>query len=491
MVWPYNVTTWRCIERFVIKAMAFGHEARTSFISPTRLLVLRLMLALVVSPSVALPARSWRLPSRAALPGFDATTRPLLESEFQHLWVADGVLQTTTAVRKVFDDRFANPREASRGRFAWDWWHVTHRDEDKPRPRVVSGGKAAAAHDDASEEFASLGDATVAAAAAEEAQRSGSSGGGGGGGHDSSSGSSSGGYGAASAAVGPGHGQQYTMLRTPAADYLDEETFETLCAELTEYGRQQLGCDAITPPWLALYTDGCSQNFHTDAPHGPFAFVLSLTPEGAHQPEDGASPGWFEGGETLLLRPWVCDYWRGYDPSRGLEYHSLFETVAPRWNRLTVFDARLPHGVSPVRGTRDPRRARLVLTGWFSEPQISVSGLLADGGDAEAAALAVVEANVGEFTSYVAEAVSRVTGFLAARIEVNADGTVARVDALCDTLVADPAEYQGAIAEDDEGRDILEDACADVRFALNAALAEPSYPEASGPSTIIVPLSFS
>lgn len=42
--------------------------------------------------------------------------------------------------------------------------------------------------------------------------------------------------------------------------------------------------------------------------------------------------------------------------------------VEPEFNRLTVFDPRLPHGVRPVRGTQDPREARLVLHGWFTEP---------------------------------------------------------------------------------------------------------------------------
>ncbi len=42
--------------------------------------------------------------------------------------------------------------------------------------------------------------------------------------------------------------------------------------------------------------------------------------------------------------------------------------VEPRFNRLTVFDGRYPHGVRPVEGTRDPLRARLVLHGWFTEP---------------------------------------------------------------------------------------------------------------------------
>jgi Rps23 Pro-64 3,4-dihydroxylase Tpa1-like proline 4-hydroxylase len=42
--------------------------------------------------------------------------------------------------------------------------------------------------------------------------------------------------------------------------------------------------------------------------------------------------------------------------------------VAPKFNRLTVFDGRYPHGVRAVEGTRDPLRARVVLHGWFTEP---------------------------------------------------------------------------------------------------------------------------
>ena len=39
--------------------------------------------------------------------------------------------------------------------------------------------------------------------------------------------------------------------------------------------------------------------------------------EGAHSVADGVEPGWFEGGETTMLKPWVLDYWKGYDGSRG------------------------------------------------------------------------------------------------------------------------------------------------------------------------------
>ena len=58
---------------------------------------------------------------------------------------------------------------------------------------------------------------------------------------------------------------------------------------------------------------GSRQELHTDAPHGPFAFVLSLTLDERR----------FSGGETVLLQPHVLDYWRGFDPSTGAETSEL------------------------------------------------------------------------------------------------------------------------------------------------------------------------
>ena len=43
------------------------------------------------------------------------------------------------------------------------------------------------------------------------------------------------------------------------------------------YGESKLGCRAISTIWMSYYVDGCGQELHCDNPHGPFAFVLSLT----------------------------------------------------------------------------------------------------------------------------------------------------------------------------------------------------------------------
>ena len=71
--------------------------------------------------------------------------------------------------------------------------------------------------------------------------------------------------------------------------------------------------------WVSAYVDGCRQELHADVPHGPFAFVLSLTPPQRR----------FTGGETMLLRPHVLDYWRGFDAGGVSEAAQLLELVTP------------------------------------------------------------------------------------------------------------------------------------------------------------------
>ena len=247
------------------------------------------MLPMLMSVSSAGVLDSTSRAAGGVLPAwFQPERRELLSSAYRHLYVADGVVNAAAAARAAFDKRFANPRDAHPERFSWDFWHVTHREEDHPRSRVSTGETARGQGTEAADaaDYDSLSAATSAAASAE-----------------------SGGYGRASSEGSKAHGsgQQYTMLRTSAASFFEPELFDELCTQLTEYGREQLGCDAITPPWLALYTDGCSQNFHTDAPHGPFAFVLSLTPDGAYAPQDGTvrrerSPMQPRCGAKLLLR---------------------------------------------------------------------------------------------------------------------------------------------------------------------------------------------
>ncbi len=132
---------------------------------------------------------------------------------------------------------------------------------------------------------------------------------------------------------------EYTYLRTPAFHYFPKAQYEAFHRYLVKWGRENLGCHDISPPWLSCYIEGCKQEPHRDVPHGPLAFVYSLTKNKKK----------FTGGETFITRPKTL--------------------IEPKFNRLTLFNPQLEHGVRKVRGTMDPREGRLVIHGWFVQPR--------------------------------------------------------------------------------------------------------------------------
>ena len=132
---------------------------------------------------------------------------------------------------------------------------------------------------------------------------------------------------------------EYTHLRTPAYNYFSSKLYTAFHRYLVMWGREHLGCHDISPPWLSCYVQGCRQEPHQDKPHGPLAFVFSLSPKNRK----------FRGGETFIVKP------------RTL--------ITPDFNRLTLFNPSLTHGVREVKGTFDPREGRLVMHGWFVNPR--------------------------------------------------------------------------------------------------------------------------
>lgn len=160
---------------------------------------------------------------------------------------------------------------------------------------------------------------------------------------------------------------QYTALRTPAWSYFPRQLYARFHRRLVAWGRARLGCHDISPPWLSLYVEGCRQELHGDLPHGPWAFVFSLTRWRGRR---------FRGGETELVRDEVLDFWHDFASVRAVEHGELIRRIAPEFGRLTVFDPRIPHGVRPVTGTHDPREGRLVIHGWFVQPRPFIRGAL-------------------------------------------------------------------------------------------------------------------
>ncbi len=82
--------------------------------------------------------------------------------------------------------------------------------------------------------------------------------------------------GACGTGVTDGHSHAHCRI---AQVYFSAEQHERLVDALLAFGESQLGCRAITPIWMSYYTEGMFQELHCDNPHGPFAFVLSLTSE--------------------------------------------------------------------------------------------------------------------------------------------------------------------------------------------------------------------
>lgn len=211
---------------------------------------------------------------------------------------------------------------------------------------------------------------------------------------------------------------QYTALRTPAWEYFPKKAYERFHERLVWWGRRTLGCHDISPPWLSCYVEGCRQELHGDLPHGPFAFVYSLSPWRNRK---------FRGGETLLLRDDVLDFWGGFRSTRAVEEPELVREVPALFNRLVVFDPRIPHGVRRVEGTHDPREGRLVIHGWFVQPRPFIEGPLHE---------EELEQAIGRVSEGVGEALSsglELAGLLSLGFHVTAAGVVRDVTVLCDT----------------------------------------------------------
>ena len=256
---------------------------------------------------------------------------------------------------------------------------------------------------------------------------------------------------------------QYTLLRTPAYHYFSQDIYMKLHHQLVAWGRKNLGCWDITPPWLSCYIDGCKQELHSDVPHGPWAFVFSLSPQ---RPL-------YRGGETLLLRSETLNYWQNFTRTQDRELSSFVDRIPAKFNRLVVFDPRIPHGVTEVSGTKDPREGRLVVHGWFTTPKTYIEGGLA----LDRKKYRRVEGALNEAFGAVAEYVQTeepCQGVISLRLKVARSGEITSARFLTNSLVmingGEPSHLN---------REILR------------AYRHLSFDRTASPSEITVPLLFS
>lgn len=248
---------------------------------------------------------------------------------------------------------------------------------------------------------------------------------------------------------------QYKLHRTPAYYYFPEEIYKPFEEYLMAWGQQNLGCQLISPPWISYYTDGCYQNLHADNPHGPWAYVFSLTDWDERR---------FTGGETQVIQPQVLEYWKHFSPERGFEREDIIKEIPSKFNQLTVFDPRLPHGVGRVEGAHEPTKSRIVIHGWFINPNPNFEGTLSDEQvtDGLNKMLEPIFENLQEF--------SDVKGVLVTRFTVQADGSVTNVEAMSNTLVS----YED-FDKDDLENGILGD-IASAKFEKTSGITQVTLP---------------
>jgi len=127
---------------------------------------------------------------------------------------------------------------------------------------------------------------------------------------------------------------QYSLMRTPADAFFPQDIYDNLEEAILSFGKT-LGFKSCSPIWLSYYVAGHRQEFHTDSNHGPLAFVLSLSPKDRK----------FTGGETLVLKDDILNFWHSHQGG-PIEMKSIFEIVDPCFDRMVVFDPRIPHGMS-------------------------------------------------------------------------------------------------------------------------------------------------
>ena len=251
--------------------------------------------------------------------------------------------------------------------------------------------------------------------------------------------------------------ETYTYLRTLAHNVIAGQRIDALLQRLTGWTTENLGLSRVSRPFLSLYVDGCHQGWHNDSMNGRFAFVYSLT-----RNERRTS-----GGETLVMRDG--------DPLRrnltsSAAGRSLYEAVAPRFNRLVIFDDRAPHAVQRVEGSMDPVEGRFVLHGHISEGGIVVRGARP--------AEAVDQALQGALLSFAAAADAELApyhGPLSLRLAIDAAGKVEVGDFILDRVL-----YPGGVAEGWE----------DLRERLCTHLEAMSFPEAAADTSVILPVTF-
>jgi hypothetical protein len=244
----------------------------------------------------------------------------------------------------------------------------------------------------------------------------------------------------------------YTFLRTSADKVMGSQLLQRFHAALTSWAWQRLGLGHVTYPYLSLYVDGCSQSIHNDSTNGRFGYVYSLTWDQRDT----------RGGETIVYHE--GDLYRSNLSRMTGGKGGLYEMIDSRFNRLAIFDDRMPHGVNRIEGSMNPVHGRLVLHGHISESAPGVNGPLEPD---------IVGPLVEEAANIALSRFDMKTdphGPVTLRLTIGSDGSVERARLLLDRLAfPDGSSTEGmadAIVEEAKG----------LRFPAASAASEAIVP---------------
>jgi Rps23 Pro-64 3,4-dihydroxylase Tpa1-like proline 4-hydroxylase len=216
----------------------------------------------------------------------------------------------------------------------------------------------------------------------------------------------------------------YTYLRTTPEKVIAREKVQRFVERLRTWSAQNLGFANVTWPYLSLYVPGCVQGLHNDSTNGRLGFVYSLTPNSRQT----------IGGETVLVQD--RDLFRS-NLNRAAAGIGLYDLVPPQFNRLILFDDRIPHAVQRVDGSMDPLEGRIVLHGHISEAGVVAEGALRG---------EVIQATINDALAEVRDFVdSTVNGPLVFQLEIGATGKVEASRILLDRLASSDSEDLDAL----------------------------------------------
>jgi hypothetical protein len=249
----------------------------------------------------------------------------------------------------------------------------------------------------------------------------------------------------------------YTYLRTSPEKIIQRDRVKSFLEALAGWSLAVLGLGQVTWPYLSLYVGGCRQGWHNDSGNGRFAYVYSLTKNERRT----------VGGETLVLRE--DDPFRSNlaKPNAG---RGFYEAIEPRFNRLVIFDDRLPHAVDRVEGPMDPVEGRFVLHGHLSEAGPVVTGALPMN--------AVLEPIANAFRSIFQEGLAAAAfyhGPLVLRLSIDPAGSVRECAVVLDRVMhRDPGEVEWE----------------NLRARFMHRLSELKFPRAEGETVVLQPVMF-